>query len=71
MGAFITYGFTCLFDYQLKWLGRFYSRFKSDTILEATMKAFAILLMITMKTVLGAPINPDGNQLSLFFNQWY
>ena len=28
------------------------------------MKAFAILLMITVKTVLGAPINPDGNQLS-------
>ena len=35
-------------------------------ILEATMKAFAILLMITVKTVLGAPINPDGNQLSYF-----
>ena len=35
-------------------------------ILEATMRAFAILLMITVKTVLGAPINPDGNQMSYF-----
>ena len=47
-------------------IGDFYSRFKSDTILETTMKAFAILLMITVKTVLSAPINPDGNQLPYF-----